>query len=516
MKNNANHHLFSRLQSIGSDEEGHLMLGMGVMSFFLVIVFVFMMHAHAGIKRRMEMQNAVDSAAVSAALWQARGCNLMQILNNVRYRINEGAAYTMMAIEVSCYVAGGCAVCSFIPISAPVCKPCHEAACMICPFLDEVDYIQYVLDKTLYYVQRAVPPSFTALSVYSANETARQNGAEGLVFSVLPHAVGDISTALKQSPADLPENSDHYSKLVMPENFGLDFYAVPINIGDMMNLGITENKDCNQFPWSHEPHPGAAEVGGVACLISVSSKPTREAGKIVINSLLNAAENVLQKAISDFLMDQLEDGVKSIVNGADIGMNQSVEDFSWNPEAVAKKENTNSWEDLAGLANSLMDPPPKPTRGDEMYGWDSTPVFEGNPGFVTWMAASSGGEDLLGIGSIPWLRAPYNVWTDTERFTGRPADGNPTNSPFSTTPDIWSEEKDSGYSRGNAANDLRLPYHFVFATSQIDGTPVVPDFAKADAKPRLIPVRWKDFSLKGNKNKGASAAKSGGPWVVYH
>ena len=83
------------------------------MMVFLVTIFaVIAFDTNMAIHNRILAQNAVDSAAESAALWQARGCNLEQQLNNLHYDVDEAAC-------IAEGVAAGACIAAITPCSPP-------------------------------------------------------------------------------------------------------------------------------------------------------------------------------------------------------------------------------------------------------------------------------------------------------------------------------------------------------------------------------------------------------------
>src|SRR5665213_3051532 len=77
--------LLARVEALRSDQRGSLTLLAGMMVFLVTIFGVLAFDTNMAIYNRIVAQNAVDSAADSAALWEARGCNMLQNLNNLHY-----------------------------------------------------------------------------------------------------------------------------------------------------------------------------------------------------------------------------------------------------------------------------------------------------------------------------------------------------------------------------------------------------------------------------------------------
>ena len=59
----------------------------GAMAFVVSLLALLSVHVGHSVQKRMVTQNAVDSAADAAALWQARGVNMIQHLNDQHYTL---------------------------------------------------------------------------------------------------------------------------------------------------------------------------------------------------------------------------------------------------------------------------------------------------------------------------------------------------------------------------------------------------------------------------------------------
>lgn len=67
-----------------TDQRGQILVFTALFMMTLIMSFLFMFNAGRMVTQRIKMQNAVDMAAHSAALWQARGLNLEGHLNAVQ------------------------------------------------------------------------------------------------------------------------------------------------------------------------------------------------------------------------------------------------------------------------------------------------------------------------------------------------------------------------------------------------------------------------------------------------
>ncbi len=126
----------ARARALRSDDRGQVMLLSGMMVFVVLIMTIFTFDTGKAIYNRIIAQNAVDSAADAAALWQARGCNLLQHLNNLHYNVNVAIYILESAALISCVAAP---LLNLIPF---VGAALSQAACVICktaPTLDQAD-----------------------------------------------------------------------------------------------------------------------------------------------------------------------------------------------------------------------------------------------------------------------------------------------------------------------------------------------------------------------------------------
>jgi hypothetical protein len=110
------------------DADGNAMIFVVLVLFTLVCFFVFTIHIGQRFTNKVEMQNAADAAAISGAVWKARGLNMISILN---VSMSECLAMIIMfkafdstldltktTIEINIAIAKAC---SKIPYTAVVC-----------------------------------------------------------------------------------------------------------------------------------------------------------------------------------------------------------------------------------------------------------------------------------------------------------------------------------------------------------------------------------------------------------
>ncbi len=91
-----------RARGLRRNDSAQALLLSGFMAFLLVVFMIFAMNASEEIYRRLQIQNASDAAADVAALWQARGVNMVQSLDNAHYVFNAALYLPMILICVHC------------------------------------------------------------------------------------------------------------------------------------------------------------------------------------------------------------------------------------------------------------------------------------------------------------------------------------------------------------------------------------------------------------------------------
>jgi hypothetical protein len=104
-----------KMESVRSDERGSLTLLAGMMVFLVTIFAIIAFDTNKAIYNRIVAQNAVDAAADSAALWQARGCNLEQMLNNLHYDVDIAACAAEGVATAGCVASAVFDVLQYVP-----------------------------------------------------------------------------------------------------------------------------------------------------------------------------------------------------------------------------------------------------------------------------------------------------------------------------------------------------------------------------------------------------------------
>jgi len=88
-----------------ADERGVVMYYTAIVAFFILALFSLCYDVARVSEVKMQMQNAADAAALEMAVWQARGMNLVQNMNDEIYNIDTGI-YSAYVIAAAFSVAG--------------------------------------------------------------------------------------------------------------------------------------------------------------------------------------------------------------------------------------------------------------------------------------------------------------------------------------------------------------------------------------------------------------------------
>lgn len=223
--------VIQKIRRLRGDDKGQVLMTSGVMMFFVFIVFTYSINTAGVLRRRIQMQNAVDSGAIAGALWQARGLNLVQMLNNFHYNSNDAIAKLMnfnYGVCVSTIPAKAC--CFLCVFGAPAACFYHDVvACPACrdgmPLLDNA---QNIISEFVTFSQDAIVQVIPGVTVLQANYYAEINGADP--------ALGVISEAAS-TLFNLPS-------VTLPD----PVYILPLNLQNLFGLGLS--KSGGSYPWN--------------------------------------------------------------------------------------------------------------------------------------------------------------------------------------------------------------------------------------------------------------------------
>ncbi|HBA83004.1 MAG TPA: hypothetical protein DCZ95_02815 [Verrucomicrobia bacterium] len=244
-----------RARALRADDRGQVVLLAGMIAFLIAIMGLVTLDTAKGIHNRITAQNAVDSAADAAALWQARGCNLLQHLNNLHYDTNV-AVYILEANAL-----GACAAAAILKAFV-LTYAAGEAMCIPCCLAPFMDRGQELFVEALMKMQSVIKDLFPVLAFAYANVSAYGSGADPFPEVVSQYASG----LLNQIGIDVPG----LGEIVGSVGSALDWvplYAMPLD-PDSLSLQV-EEKECGELeaPWHFPEYIAApmATVGRVAC-----------------------------------------------------------------------------------------------------------------------------------------------------------------------------------------------------------------------------------------------------------
>ncbi|MFT5495554.1 MAG: hypothetical protein ACI9TH_000945 [Kiritimatiellia bacterium] len=244
-------HIFGCTRKVQSDESGNLLVLTGIMTFvFMVFAFSTLFTAEA-IYNRIMIQNAVDSAADSAVLWQARGLNLIQHLNNFHY--------ILLWLYAALTIVGCCCKLAQILCAASlgICVPCCAIGGACGPaskLCDVMPDVQEVTTTVIHATQGVIAGVTPILAFIYANENAKFSGATEIDNQLTKDFSEDFKIGLKTQLGSTAGGiggtfASAASKLAL---FFGDSYAVPLNPLSL-SLGVSKELIDEGDPFSNLP-----------------------------------------------------------------------------------------------------------------------------------------------------------------------------------------------------------------------------------------------------------------------
>jgi hypothetical protein len=189
------------------DLNGNAMIFVVLVLFTLVCFFVFTIHIGQRFTNKVEMQNAADAAAISGAVWKARGFNLISIMNVsmseclaliIMFKaFDSTVTYTKIMLPIQLAIATACCA---IPYSAAICCPWKVCLNIENKLLKAYSKVNDLMKKTyssspkllwklmsgLQKVSKGVSYATSVISYLDASRIADRNGADAIL------EVGDI------------------------------------------------------------------------------------------------------------------------------------------------------------------------------------------------------------------------------------------------------------------------------------------------------------------------------------
>lgn len=237
-----------RVRRLPQDQGGSVLLLTGMMAFLATILSLFAMDTSQAIYNRIIAQNAVDGAAETGALWQARGLNMLQSLNNAHYIFNVGIYAAEWVCLAACdatplSVAADYAACPLQcwPPGPACCTAAKEATyglCTTCEQAGPLDDLQESVSKVILVWQGVISMTFPQLANIFASDVARASGADDL-RTVLGQYNFPGGAWLKVAVQPLPTSP--YAATMLPTSTSLDILG-----GE---LGLAKKVDGENWPW---------------------------------------------------------------------------------------------------------------------------------------------------------------------------------------------------------------------------------------------------------------------------
>ena len=216
-----------RARALRNDESGQVFLVSGFMVFLCAIFLITTVNTSESVYRKIMIQNSVDAVTDTVVAWQARGVNLMQHLNNLHHEINAIlypiellTCCTCIAQAATC--VAGCALSVSIILSAAAPAVIAAAQVMrtvcleICPL---VDNIQFAVATIIYQIQQFIAGKWAVFALLSANNLARENGADGLEGAMKQYAGKNMWAVFRDSAARLGADVNHIDPFVIQEHW---------------------------------------------------------------------------------------------------------------------------------------------------------------------------------------------------------------------------------------------------------------------------------------------------------
>jgi hypothetical protein len=241
------------------DEQGSTTLMAAMMVFLVTIFTVIALNTNKVIYQRMRAQNAADAAADAAALWQARGCNVLQHLNNLHYTVDVTATTLENISGGACMAAAVFQgmIESGVPPLVAVGSAGRPVACPICEPLPAIDAAQQFFYKAIKPIRELVVVATPPIAFAAANASAKGAGADGVV-----EVITQTFTQMANSLGFTSPVPDFTGGVRGVEGF---FYALPLDPTSLF-LHVRE-KQGEGKPWSFPKNFGslAEKAGNFGC-----------------------------------------------------------------------------------------------------------------------------------------------------------------------------------------------------------------------------------------------------------
>ena len=450
----------NKVRQLPLDEGGSVLLLSGMMAFLVAIMALFALDTSQAVYNRITAQNAADSAAATAALWQARGLNQIQVLNNFHFNINvliftveQGELVTCLGADAAVAKYGADVLCCASIVGAvlsggsccdsiPSDYDSARNICDICKKSHPLNDYQGTVSKAILYMQQALSIAFPAMELTYASQAAQQSGADP-ILNVVPNYLGSIIGRFLPS-LGLPTGD-------IPSLPGLGIYAMPLPpLPSSLSLNVQKVAG-KYLPWRWAPV--GPDIGYVD-----------------------------ETIMTLYAADVAEGPASVICDGVFDGWGGH-----WDP---------NSW------------------------GWKDS-YYQGHPGYMTWVAGKTNQTELAGLGLLRWLNGGQQTPTtmhysfmDQDNLQWYTGPGNDSTSPL-RIPAFIALASSQVEGTGVIGKDISVITSFEEVFSKFSNIRSWSDFTSAlgplgdppvDSTPHLI-------SVYINNTSGASLPP---PLAIYH
>jgi len=220
---------FKLSRDVHNDRGGQAMIVIAIVMFTIVCFLVFTVNVGHRITGKVELQNAADASVQSGAIWNARGLNMISILNVgmteclalvIMFRaFHKTWQTTLNKVVIACNRAAANA-CSAIPIVGPAIASAWNALITIAEFAERAigpaakamnrlakkNGALWKLMDTLETMERGIQYAAPVIALYESDRIAAFNNADGVIdFSLKGENVEAFHAILL--PLPIPDGS---------------------------------------------------------------------------------------------------------------------------------------------------------------------------------------------------------------------------------------------------------------------------------------------------------------------
>ncbi len=194
--------LYTKMRLAHDDQGGQAFVFLAIVLFALVCFFALVINVGHRVTAKVEMQNAADAVAMSGGIWNARGLNVISVLN---VGMTECLAFIIMfkafdktyiatkvALEANKAIAEACSSVPYIGIICKIWNTClkfeeklflkvAEKMNKLMKKLTKKNSGLWKVMKVLEKAEGAVKIAFPVIAAYEANRIAELNGADPIV-----------------------------------------------------------------------------------------------------------------------------------------------------------------------------------------------------------------------------------------------------------------------------------------------------------------------------------------------